>query len=265
MLNLFKYMFFKNSLTSLIMMLFLLSSCTSKKQLTYLGDADSWVKNKINLSNFKSIIEIGDILKIDVQSIVPEAAIVYNLTVSSGSMQNLELLKLEGYLVDNSGFINFPVLGKINVSDLSTFSLEKKLTSLLSNGEHLKNPSIKVRRVNSKFTVLGEVRNPGTFSFYDEKLNLLQALGYAGDLTVDGKRNDLSLIREENGYRTVYKVELTKSDLLNKSIYQIKNNDVIIVNPSYSKVKSAGFIGSPGSIASMASILLSITLLIINN
>ena len=247
------------------MFVFLLSSCASKKQLTYLGDVSSWDKSKINFTNFKNLIQIGDILKIDVQSIVPEAALVYNMSLKSSSVQNIELLRLEGYLVDNFGHINFPIIGKIKVTNLSSSMLEEKLTVLLLDGKHLKNPSVKVRRVNSKFTVLGEVRNPGTFSFFDEQISLFQALGYAGDLTVDGKRNDISLVREENGFRTVYKIELTKSDLLNKSIYQIKNNDVIIVNPSYSKVKSAGFIGSPGSIASIASILLSITLIIINN
>jgi polysaccharide export outer membrane protein len=90
-------------------------------------------------------------------------------------------------------------------------------------------------------------------------------LGYAGDLTIDGKRKDVKLIREENGTREVYTIELTKAELLNSSTYFIKNNDVIIVNPSFSKVKSAGFIGSPASVASIASLLLSITLLITNN
>ena len=90
-------------------------------------------------------------------------------------------------------------------------------------------------------------------------------MGYAGDLTIDGKRKDVKLIREENGTREVYTIELTKSELLNSSTYFIKNNDVIIVNPSFSKVKSAGFIGSPASVASIASLLLSITLLLTNN
>ena len=178
---------------------------------------------------------------------------------------NLDVLKLQGFLVNDSMTINYPILGNINVNQLSLSELENKIKYLLINGNHLNNPTVKIRRLNSKFTVLGEVRNPGTFSFYEEKLNLFQALGYAGDLTIEGKRNGVLLIREKNGVRSVNKISLTEFDILKKPYYHIKNNDIIIVEPNFSKVKSAGFIGSPQSISSIASLLLSITLLIINN
>ena len=118
--------------------------------------------------------------------------------------------------------------------------------------------------INSKFTILGEVRNPGTFHYYDEELNILQALGYAGDLTIDGKRDDILLIRKSKDRYIHIKISLKDGKLLNSNNFYIRNNDVIIINPSFSKVKSAGFIGSPSSIASIASIILSASLLIIN-
>ena len=243
----------------------ILASCSTKSQLIYLKDSNKFVNQKINLSYLENEIAVGDILKIEVKSLVSEAVIPYNkIERTQNFSQNLQLLQLEGYLVSNLNRINFPVLGSISTKGLNLHELENKITELLLNENHLINPTVNIRRLNSKFTVLGEVKNPGTFSYIDEKLNLFQALGYAGDLTIDGKRKDLTLIREVNGERKVFKIELTKSDLLNKSIYQIMNNDVIIVNPSFNKVKSAGFIGSPSSIASIASLLLSITLLIIN-
>jgi polysaccharide export outer membrane protein len=250
-----------------ILFAIILSSCATKSQLVYLKDSSKQnTYSKVDFSALKNTIEVGDILKIDVQTIVPEAAIPYNkITTNNTSSQNLDVLKLEGYLVDDSKMINYPVLGKIGVDGLNENDLESKITQLLLEGNHLTNPTVKVRRVNSKFTVLGEVAKPGTYSYYDQHLNLFQALGYAGDLTIDGKRKDVKLIREENGTREVYTIELTKAELLNSSTYFIKNNDVIIVNPSFSKVKSAGFIGSPASVASIASLLLSITLLITNN
>jgi polysaccharide export outer membrane protein len=250
-----------------ILFAIILSSCATKSQLVYLKDSSKQnTYSKVDFSALKNTIEVGDILKIDVQTIVPEAAIPYNkITTNNTSSQNLDVLKLEGYLVDDSKMINYPVLGKIGVDGLNENDLESKITQLLLEGNHLTNPTVKVRRVNSKFTVLGEVAKPGTYSYYDQHLNLFQALGYAGDLTIDGKRKDIKLIREENGTREVYTIELTKAELLNSSTYFIKNNDVIIVNPSFSKVKSAGFIGSPASVASIASLLLSITLLITNN
>ena len=245
----------------------ILASCSTKNQLIYLKDFDKQnTYSKTDYSVLNNNIEVGDILKIDVQTIVPEAAIPYNkISTRQTQSQNLDLLKLEGYLVDDFKMINYPVLGKISVEGLSENQLESKITQLLLDGNHLTNPTVKVRRVNSKFTVLGEVRNPGTYSYFDKNLNIFQALGFAGDLTIDGKRKDITLIREENGNREVYKIELTKAELLNRPIYYIKNNDVLIVNPSFSKVKSAGFIGSPASVASIASLLLSITLLITNN
>lgn len=242
----------------------LLSSCTSKKQLLYLNNASDFTHNSIKFSSNEYNISSGDILKIEISSIIPEAVVVYNkVSAITGSSQNLQILQLEGYLVDNLGNINFPVLGKISTKDLNINQFENKLARLLIDGNHLTNPIVKVRRLNSKFTVLGEVRNPGTFSFVDEKLNVLQALGYAGDLTINGKRQ-ISLVRENDGLRSVYEIDLTNTDFLNKPLYEIKNNDIIIVKPNFSQVKSAGFIGSPASIASIASLILSITLLIIN-
>ena len=243
---------------------FFLASCSTNNQLIYVQDADHNDFNKVDYSNLKNNIEQGDILKIDVQTIFPEAALAYNTTILNNSISNLELLKLEGYLIDESMIINYPVLGEVSVKDLSLNQLENKITQLLLEGGHLTNHIVKIKRLNSKFTILGQVNNPGTFHNVDEKLNILQALGYAGDLTIEGKRKDITLIREKNGLRKIYKIDLTNSDLLSKAHYQIRNNDVIIVNPNYSKVKSAGFIGSSQSIASISSLLLSITLLIIN-
>ena len=119
--------------------------------------------------------------------------------------------------------------------------------------------------MNFKFTVIGEVKFPGTFSFLDENINIFQALGYAGDLTINGKRKNITLLRDNKGTQKIYDINLTKSDIINKPYFYIKNNDVIIIEPNFSKVKSAGFIGSPASIASISSLLLSVTLLLINN
>jgi len=244
---------------------FILASCSTKSQLVYLKDSANHDVNKVDYSNLKNNIESGDILKIDVNTIIPEAAIPYNnMDAMIANSINLDILKLEGYIVDEFKMINYPILGEISVQDMSINQLENKITQLLLEGGHLTNHAVKIRRLNSKFTVLGEVRHPGTFSYIDDKLNLFQALGYAGDLTINGKRNDITIIREENGLQKIHKIDLTKSNFLLKPYYQIKNNDVIIINPNYSLVKSAGFIGSSASIASVSSLLLSITLLIIN-
>ncbi|MAD12263.1 MAG: ligand-binding protein [Flavobacteriaceae bacterium] len=255
------------NLTITLFLVLLFGACSTKNQLIYIKDSDKYdTFSKVDHSLHMNLIMPGDILKIDVQTIVPEAALPYNkFSSNQAPATNMEILQLEGYRVDEFGMINFPIIGKISVDGLSENDIESKITSLLLDGNHLTNPNVKVRRLNSKFTVLGEVRNPGTFSYFDQKLNIFQALGYAGDLTIDGKRRGIKLIREENGVCEIYNIELTKAQLLNRPVYFIRNNDVIIVNPSFSKVKSAGFIGSPASLASIATLLLSIALLITNN
>ena len=253
----------------LFILVFLLSSCSTKKQILYLKDIQKNPAKNLDESAFSSArksynISRGDILYIDISSIVPEAAILYNKSGSKTEANSVDFLKIQGYLVDELMNINYPVLGKISVEGLNLNQLEEKITKLLLEGGHLTNFTVKVRRVNSKFTVLGEVSLPGTYSYLDESLNIFQAIGYAGDLTIDGKRKDITLIREEGGKSKIFKINLTKSDLLKQPYFYIKNNDVIIVAPNFRKVKTAGFIGSPQSIASISSILLSITLLILN-
>lgn len=262
-----------NKLNKAIMFLIsvILVSCSSTNQIVYLNDYESHLqKDGSHLaflaSKEKFDIQSGDILKIDVKSIIPEAAVVYNNSEDNIIRQSssLDMMILDGYRVEDNLSIKYPVLGKINVEGLSLNQLEQKITHLLIEGGHLKNPTIKISRLNSKFTVIGEVNNPGTFSYIDENINLLQAIGYAGDLTINGKRRNIILMRENKGKNKIYEINLTKSEIINKPYFYIKNNDVIIVEPNFSKVKSAGFIGSPASIASISSLLLSITLLIIN-
>lgn len=244
--------------------LFLLSACSSKRNITYLNGVNEYANTDISKQKTPYTIQVDDVLRIDIRSMVPEAAIVYNrIPQNTNATTNLNLLQLEGYLVSSDYSINFPVLGTLDVKG-STLELEKKITKLLLEGGHLVSPTVSVRLLNSKFTVLGEVSKAGTYTFLDRNLTLLQALGYAGDLTIDGERKDITLIREINGIRSARQLDITSKDILDNSAYYIRNNDVIIVNPNYNRIKSAGFIGSPQSIASISSILLSITLLIIN-
>ena len=244
--------------------LFLLSACSSKRNITYLNGVNEYANTDISKQKVPYTIQVDDVLRIEIHSMVPEAAIVYSrIPQNTNTSTNLNLLQLEGYLVSSDYSINFPVLGTLDVKG-STLELEKKITKLLLEGGHLVSPTVSVRLLNSKFTVLGEVTKAGTYTFLDRNLTLLQALGYAGDLTIDGERKDITLIREINGIRSVRQLDITSKDILDNSAYYIRNNDVIIVNPNYNRIKSAGFIGSPQSIASISSILLSITLLIIN-
>lgn len=208
-------------------------------------------------------IQPNDILKITVETLVPEAALPYNKTSSQGMQpQNVQLLQLEGYLVSLDNTIKFPVLGEISTDNQTTKQLETTIKEKLVSGGHLLSPTVNVRLVNAKVTILGEVNQPGTYSFTEQNITLLQALGYAGDLTINGKRNDILITREVDGLRKVSHIDLTSASFMNSEFYFIKPNDVIVVNPNNPRVKNAGFVGDVGTILTIASLALSITILL---
>ena len=239
-------------------------SCSFKNQLTYINNVKEGNVSKVSFSQ-KNYIEIGDIIKIDVKTAVSEVSAPYNNNDVLNSAYNANKLILDGYKVEKDSTINYPVLGEIIVVGMTTNELAIKLRNMLINEGQLTNPYIKINKVNSKFTVLGEVKNPGTYFNYENQLNVFQALGFAGDLLISAKRKNVKLIRQENGLRKTYEFSLNTSEIFDKPYFYIKSNDVIIVEQNYSKIKSAGFIGSPASIASISSLVLSITLLLINN
>ena len=239
-------------------------ACSFKNQLTYVNNGKKDIISKTNFS-INNYINIGDILKIDIKTVISEVSAPYNNIDKLNAPYNSNKLILDGYLVENDSTIDYPFLGKIIVVGLTTNELATKLLNMLINEGQLTNPHIKVNKVNSKFTVLGEVGTPGTYFNYENQLNIFQALGLAGDLLISAKRKNVKLIRQENGLRKTYEFSLNTSEIFDKPYYYIKSNDVIIIEPNYSKIKSAGFIGSPASIASISSLVLSITLLLINN
>jgi polysaccharide export outer membrane protein len=241
--------------------LFFFCSCVSKKQLLYLQDINTIDISKI--SSFQHTLQENDILKINVTSLEPKASVPYNKTLSQANIGNsLNLIMLNGYLVSKNKTINFPVLGLISVEGKTTETLENDLEEKLKQEGHLINPVVEVRLLNAKVTILGEVKMPGTYTFTEKNMSLLQVLGLAGDLTIDGNRQDVMLIRETDGKRSVVNIDLTSANWLMSSYQNIQPNDVIIVNPNSKKVKSAGLLGNVSTALNIASILLSTIILI---
>lgn len=223
-------------------------------------DADQYANEDIIYSNAR--IQPNDVLRIIVSALIPESTIPYNKTVTTGGGVSVDLMQLDGYLVSKDLTINFPILGELSVANKSTQQLGAYLKGVLEKDGHLKNPTVSVRLINSKVTILGQVNQPGTYGFTEQNITLLQALGYAGDLTINGKREDITIIRYENGVQIIAHIDLTSADWLNGPYNFIKPNDTIIVNPNNPKVKSAGFIGNTATVISVISILLTSLVLI---
>ena len=251
----------KKNLSLLIIIVFF-ASCASKKDVIYLQDIDNYALDDVSNIKQKTKIQISDILKVNIKTLDPESVIPFtkNTSSNSSSGQQLGLIKLQGYIVDENGEIEMPVIGKIQVKDLNLEEAEKKIKSKLI--KYLKDPFVSVRIVNYKFTIQGEVNNPGTYEINEPNFTLFQALGMAGDLTIRGKRDNILILRIEGNKRIVKRIDLTKSDWMNTPYYFIKQNDVIIVEPNNPQVKTAGFIGNVGILTSVASIVLSAIVII---
>jgi len=217
--------------------------------------------SEINFTN--ATIQPNDVLRITVSSLNPKSAIPYNQpqSIQQGAA-NAQLLQLQGYLVSENNQISFPILGMISTADKTTFQLADHIKNILEEDGHLKNPNVSVRLVNAKVTILGEVNNAGTYTFTEQNITLLQALGYAGDLTINGKREDIVVVRFEEGVRKVAHIDLTTSEWMTGEYGFIQPNDVIYVMPNAPRVKSAGFVGNVGTAISVVSILLTTVVLI---
>ena len=245
----------------LIISIVFLQSCVSKKEMLYMQDIVSYNNTEITFANHT--LQVDDILKITVGALMPEAALPYN-NVTAGNMvaNNIDVMKLDGYLVSQNGTINFPVLGELSVKDKTTQDLENDIKKLLVDGGYLINPNVTVRLLNAKVTILGEVQRPGTFSFTENNISLLQALGLAGDLTINGSREDVVVLRYVDGVQTTARINLTSASFLSGAYQMVKPNDVIVVNPNSAKLKTAGYVGNVSTILGITSLLLSSIILL---
>jgi len=222
--------------------LLLITSCTTSKQINYFQNVDD-AELKPLKTEYEAVIKKDDRLTIVVSGPDKYVCSPYNLTinemstagtvVSSGNPEQATL----GYLVDSKGDIDFPILGKIHVEGMTRNELVNYLTQEI--GKDIKEPVVYVSFRNYKITVLGEVRNPGTFTIDSEKINILQALGYAGDLNLTAQRKDILLLREVDGTLTHHRIDLRDKDILESPYFYLQQNDVLYVLPSSTRVATA--------------------------
>jgi polysaccharide export outer membrane protein len=192
-------------------------------------------------------IQPGDILSIQVSSLNPEASSFFNpyaaLAIADrGSAQPMvtsatPLPAQNGYLVDNMGTIELPVLGKVTVAGRTASEVKDRLRESLK--EYLKEPTVNIRNLNFRISVMGEVLRPSLFTIPNERITLLEALSLSGDVTIYGRRENVLIIREENGRRTFGRVDLTRRDLFSSPYYYLHPNDVVYVEPGKARAATA--------------------------
>lgn len=245
-----------------------LTGCSSYQKSLYLQN-DAVINQSTQGQLYDFRIMPKDLLTIVVSTTDPAASAPFyrklgqdknNGGNSTMGMQNTNLL---GYLVDNNGEIDFPVLGKIQVIGLTTRECEALLREKLK--PYLKeNPLVTVTSSNYKFSVLGEVNAPGTYTVQDEKVTIFEAIAQAGDMTLFSIRDDVQLLREDSeGRRQVIHLNLNDANITQSPYFYLQQNDVIYVKPTKAKVRTNTFNSNASMWITILSVLTSVTSLVL--
>lgn len=216
-------------------------SCSNTRKLVYFNN----VGNNTFAGESKAdniLLAPNDILSITISSLNPEASAIFNPkkeSVTKATTVTGSNTESGGYLIDPDGNIQLPVLGKIKAAGLNKAQLKDYITNLLLTQKLLKDPLVEVRFLNYEVTVLGEVGRPTVITVPSEKISMLKALGLAGDLTIYGRRDNVLLIREENGQRVTRQIDLTAKEFLGSPYYYLEPNDVVYVQPNKARASQA--------------------------
>jgi polysaccharide export outer membrane protein len=232
--------------------LVLLTGCATREDVAYLQNTTGQETVAVD---YDVTVKPGDLLRIAVVNRDMRTVQDFNPSIpQSPEMDQLDMnnrQRMLGYLVDPDGFIQFPVLGNVKVGGKNKNELVQFFQSEIS--KFVKDPIVDIRILNYRITVLGEVNNPGTYTIQEERVNLLQAIGLAGDLTIFGKRQNVLLIRDVDGVQKTYRIDLRDASLLSSDLYYLKQNDVLVVEPTAAQIRSSGLDRSLPLIVSITS------------
>ena len=233
-------------LLSTLVLFCLLTSCIPNKELVYFNNKVAEdTKYIATLSSANPVplrIQTDDVLAIVVSSMSEETNALFN-TLNNNSITTLRFSSNGGggnqplgYLVDQTGEVNLPIIGKTKLAGLTLDEADAYLRQLLN--QYVKSPTVNVRILNHKFTVIGEVARPGLYNLSDSPTNLSEVIGLAGDLTIYGRRDNIKLIRTINNKREIIQLDLTAQQVINSPYYFLENNDVVYVEARSTKAFS---------------------------
>ncbi|MBE9599516.1 polysaccharide biosynthesis/export family protein [Pedobacter sp. MC2016-24] len=263
-------------LLSFSLLVAILTSCGSIKNYKYFQDIPDSVSTTLNTASYiEPKIQSDDILYIAIQTVDPSAGNTINTLNAQGTTSSPLSSSSNpstggiitnqgvtyGYLVDRRGYVTIPVLGDVMVGNLTT-QQARVLISQNAN-RYYKDPSVIVRFANFKVTVLGEVQRPGSYTVLNEKVSILDAIGYAGDLTIYGKRDNILLLRQrEDGKTIAVRFNLNKASAMQSPYFYLQQNDQIYVEPNKAKISNSD--GTQIRNISIASALLSFIVVLVS-
>ena len=257
MSNFFKKLFFVS-----VSVVFL-SNCVSKKDIVYF-QFDEIDQSKVS-NKYVTFFKPDDLLEITISAKDVDAVRPFNLsavTYSTSSNSAIGVAQKQTYLIDADGEVEIPILGKIKLGGLTREKGIALLKDKLSP-DYIINPHINIRIINFKISVLGDVLAPGNYVIPNERITIIDAIGLAGDLNISGNRENVLVIREENGMKVKYRINLLSNDTFTSPIYYLQQNDVVVVEQNYAKMQSASSNANTGLFISLTAVLMGLINIII--
>ncbi len=241
----------------------LFASCASRKNIVYLQPSEAITEE--TYEQYAPKIQREDLITITVSAADVKAANPFNQQnpYQMQAAASPDLAFRPTYLVDSSGYIDFPVLGKIKLGGLTRLQATEYLRKELER--YIVGPGVNLSFTNFKITVLGEVNKPGSYTLPQERITVLEALGLAGDMTIKGVRNNVLLVRETNGVKKMERLDLTSDSLLHSPYYYLAQNDVLYVEPNGAQVRSSSLGQNTNVLISVSSVIISILTLVVTN
>ncbi len=249
----------------------LLASCAAQKRVWYLQDAQPYTPEQI-AENGQIRIKPLDRLTVVVNSKDPELAVPFNSSTSYNSLTGTQVTSASGTqslqvrTVDEEGFLNMPVIGKIQCKGLTRHELARAIADKIVAGGYINDPTVNVQFDDMKISVIGEVARPGQYNITRDKITIFDALAMAGDLTVYGIRDQVAVQREVDGVRSIEYLDLTSKEIFNSPAFYIQQNDVIYVKPNKYKAQAGEisqnrsfYLSLVGTAVSVATLIVTLT------
>lgn len=215
----------------------ILSSCVSNKKIVYFQGVEGVIDDSKVL---EVKIQPNDNLLILVSSPKVEVSDIFNaVNMGETGRATQESLALQGYIVDQEGYINFPILGPVKLGGLTKNEAIRVLENKVS--EYVVDATVNIRFLNFRVTVLGEVNKPGVYTVTNEVISIPEALGLAGDMTIHGRRNNVLICREVNGKKEFHRIDMTSTDVFRSPNYFLQQNDIVYIQPNKAKSSGAGY------------------------
>lgn len=257
----------------LVLSLCVFAGCETPQNITYFQDSSNLSEIAVNRTNMITV-KPGDEISINVNSKDPQLATMFNLPIQgyrigAGTYSSNNSQASLSYSVDSNGEIDFPVLGKIKIGGLNRETIANYIKDQLIKEELIQDPVVTVEFTNLYFSVLGEVARPGRFDIKHDRVTVLDAIAMAGDLTINGLRENITVYREEGDIQKIYKIDLTSTkDVYNSPVFYLQQKDLVYVEPNEQRRRQSTVNGnnvrSTSFWISLTSLATSVAVLVVN-